>query len=121
MSDEDDKKKSPEFSTQLPASTLEIRAQSVAERLRDLKVGDICLKAGAFAGGMPLPVTAEHGGAIIFELGDGTEVLRFAPDGKVYLRGELVHDNLQAWTGLREWLVNAKVIFPGDAHVGPSN
>lgn len=98
---------------------LELRSQSVS--LKDLRAGEVRIKAGAFAGGMPTPVTTEHGGAIIFELGDGTEAIRFSPDGKVYIRGELVHDNLEAWTGLRAWLVNAKVIPADDTIVGPAN
>ena len=118
MSD-NEKKKPPEFDAQPIETRLEIRAQHVS--LKDLHAGDIIFTAGAFSGGMPIPVTKEHGGAIVFKLGDNTEVLRFAPDGKVYLRGELVHDNLEAWTGMHEWLVAATIFIPGDAVLGKPN
>jgi hypothetical protein len=76
--------------------------------------GNVIFRAGAFAGGTPVPLTPEHGGAIVFQLGDGTEALRFAPDGQVYVRGNLVEKDQLAWTALREWLAHAHLVSHGD-------
>lgn len=86
--------------------------------MEKMRAGDIIFRAGALLGGMPTGVTPDHGGNIQFELGDHTVVLLFAPDGKVYVRGELVHDNLAIWAALREWLVHANIVRDKSAELG---
>lgn len=87
-------------------------ALSLASAPSDVRAGDIRIRSGALPSGLPTPsgATNDHGGNIIFELGTGGEVVRFSPNGKVYVRGELVEDNLEIWSGLRDWLVAAGVI-----------
>ncbi len=75
--------------------------------------GNLILRAGRLPSGAPRLITPEQGGAIVFEMGDGSECLRFTPDGAVYVRGELVESNAKAWAHLREWLHHARVLSGG--------
>lgn len=38
---------------------------------------------------------------------DGNEMMRFESDGKVYIRGELVDDNLEVYKAFAEWFSKA--------------
>ena len=43
-------------------------------------------------------------GSIIFHLANGAECLRFEPDGKVFVRGEQVDDNMAIYKQFKLWL-----------------
>ena len=52
----------------------------------------------------------EFDGSIRFELADRTEVMRFKPDGRVYVRGELVDDNMTIYKVFKTWLETAMIV-----------
>jgi len=75
--------------------------------------GNLILRAGiGVSGGQwvdmirhyPNPVHRGIDGSIIFKRGDDTEFMRFDPDGKVTVRGEVVDDNKDVYLEFREWL-----------------
>lgn len=47
------------------------------------------------------------GGSIIFEQANGEEAMRFDGDGKVFIRGEQVDDNIEVYAAFRYWLSTA--------------
>ena len=47
-----------------------------------------------------LPIVEKN---LVFALCGGEEVLKFCSDGKVYVRGELVDDNIKIYNSFREW------------------
>jgi hypothetical protein len=46
-------------------------------------------------------------GRLLFKLADGTEVLRFEPDGRVFVRGSLVDEDALVYGAFRAWLSTA--------------
>ena len=46
-------------------------------------------------------------GSIIFSLANGTEVIRFDPDGKCFVRGEQVDDNVMIYREVVRWFAAA--------------
>ena len=58
------------------------------------------------------PGDGKPSGSIICLLADGREMMRFDHDGKVYVRGEQVDDNLGIYMHFRRWLQLACIIPP---------
>lgn len=46
-------------------------------------------------------------GSFKFNMPDGNVVLQFDPDGKCFVRGELVETNQEIWLAFKEWLAAA--------------
>ena len=59
-----------------------------------------------------LPGRGKPSGSIIFALADGREMMRFDPDGDVYVRGNWVDDNVDIYLHFKRWL--------GLAHITPA-
>ena len=59
------------------------------------------------------PGNGAPSGSIVIELSDGSEMIRFDHDGKVYVRGEQVDDNQGIYMHFRRWLELSRVI-PAD-------
>ncbi len=59
-----------------------------------------------------IPGGGKPQGNIVFLLADGREMIRFDHDGKVYVRGEEVDDNLGIYMHFRRWLEIACIIPP---------
>lgn len=51
-------------------------------------------------------------GAFIFQLANGSEVMRFEPDGRCFVRGELVDNNVEVYKAFRSWLAQAHSNLP---------
>ncbi len=58
------------------------------------------------------PGEGQPAGSIIFKLADESEMMRFDPDGKIYVRGEQVDDNQGIYMHFRRWLQLASIIPP---------
>jgi hypothetical protein len=58
------------------------------------------------------PGDGQPQGSIILFLADGREMMRFDPDGKIYVRGEQVDDNLAVYLHFGRWLQLACVTPP---------
>lgn len=61
----------------------------------------------------------ECGGRISFRLPDGTEVLRFDPDGTAHVRGEKVDSNPAAYQGFCRWLERSGLRTPSSEADAP--
>jgi hypothetical protein len=48
-------------------------------------------------------------GSFIFQLADGTEMMRFEPGGKVVIRGQEVDDNAEVYKAFREWFMHGNI------------
>lgn len=77
------------------------------------KPGNIIIRSGRVTAGTKV-AGARSCGDIVFELGDGTECLRFEEGGVVKVRGEVVEKNGVVWDRLKEWLLDAKILMPKD-------
>lgn len=65
--------------------------------------GNITIIAGA--GGVPVgDGKPGKDGHILFQLADGTEMLRFDPDGSIAVRGEKVDSNEVIYEVFKSWL-----------------
>jgi len=74
--------------------------------------GNLYLISGTLGpvGSTPTGLSGEFGGNIILQLGhERQECVRFTPDGKVYVRGELVEDNKEAWEAVKAWLMTSSI------------
>ena len=67
-----------------------------------------------FAGGNMTfsPGNGAPSGSIVFELADGSEMMRFDDDGKAFVRGEQVDDNQGIYMHFRRWMQLACIIPP---------
>lgn len=73
--------------------------------------GDLIFTPGrGAAAGVAIP---GRDGRIIFRLANGQEVLRFDPDGSVYVRGKSAGTDQDVYESFREWLATAR------AELGP--
>jgi len=52
------------------------------------------------------------GGAIIFELPDGSEAFRLNDDGTIFEKGEKVADDRAMYEALRRWLATSETHYP---------
>jgi hypothetical protein len=75
--------------------------------------GNLIFRSGSTTG-TPMSKRAAACGDIIFELGDGTECLRFTQGGVAVVRGEVVEDNRTVYESLKKWLADAKILRSKD-------
>lgn len=90
----------------------EIRISSLSI-LDQAKPGNLYLRSGNVpSGSSPIALSGGFGGNIILELGhERRECIRFTPDGKVYVRGELVEDNKEVWEAVKAWLAASNILW----------
>jgi hypothetical protein len=69
--------------------------------------GDIRFRAGA--GGTGTDKFPGAPGNFIFELADGSEVMRISGDGVVTVRGEIVESNVAVFRSFLSWLRGASI------------
>ncbi len=70
--------------------------------------GDITFRAGDGLNGMP-------GGSVMFQLGDGTEMLRLDPDGTFAVKGECIERDSDVYRAFKVWLFQKKGPFEHSA------
>ncbi len=89
----------------------ELRIVSSSDVRFRMNPGNLYLRSGSVpSGSSPTALSGEFGGNIILEVGaDRRECIRFSPDGKVYVRGELVEENKQVWEAFKAWLASSSV------------
>jgi hypothetical protein len=90
-----------------------LRIASASSDVRFTNPGNLYLRSGFVpSGSSPTALSGEFGGNIILETGsDRRECVRFSPDGKVYVRGELVEENKQIWEAFKAWLVSSSTLW----------
>jgi len=69
------------------------------------KGGDVIIVPGKASPSVPIA----QDGSIVFRMADGVEVLRFDPDGKVFVRGHHVDSNELIYAEFRHWLTTVVV------------
>ncbi len=77
-----------------------------------LPPGDLFLISGVLGdvASKPNGLSGEFGGNIILQIGhERRECMRFTPDGKVYVRGELVEENKEVLEAFKGWLRSCHV------------
>jgi hypothetical protein len=67
--------------------------------------GNVIFQPGIGTG--PGIVGHEFDGSIIFQTTDGVDVIRFDPDGRVRIRGEVVDNNRVVYEEIRAWFAGA--------------
>ncbi len=78
----------------------------VIDQSRGAPGGDVIFKPGKGQDGTEI-MRPGRDGSIRFLLPDDTEMLAFHPDGTIYVRGELVEDNVTVYNIFKRWLMTA--------------
>ncbi len=73
------------------------------------KGGNVIFQVGA--GSKPEgEKVSDPGGDFIFQLSDGSEMIRIMDDGSFFVRGDKVGQDAKLFTAFREWLEHATVV-----------
>jgi hypothetical protein len=94
-----------------PVSVLSFKNTPVEQISTSARGGDVIFRAGSGWDGHKAN-NGILGGSIRFLLADGSEMLRFDPEGAATVRGESVDSNTKVYASFLEWLEHACIKGP---------